>query len=73
LKKLIKTQTNILPFEIFEENNSYIVEKNGTKVFENKFQYLCLRYAKICIAQERQYKNEKIVESIQILKEQGIL
>ncbi len=42
-------------------------------ILDKEIQYLCLRYAKICIAQERQYKNEKIVESIQILKEQGIL
>jgi hypothetical protein len=73
LKRLIKTQTNILPYKIYQITDYYIAEKNDVEVFRTKFQHLCLQYIKSLIAQETRLKNEMIVKNIQELKAQGII
>ena len=73
MKRLIKTQTNILPYKIYQITDYYIAEKNDVEVFRTKFQHLCLQYIKSQIAQETRLKNEMIIKSLQELKAQGII
>ena len=39
MKRLIKTQTNILPYKIYQITDYYIAEKNDVEVFRTKFQH----------------------------------
>lgn len=73
MKRLIKTQTNIFPYKIFQITDYYVAEKNDVEVFRTKFQHLCLQYIKCQIAQETRLKNEMIIKSLQELKAQGII
>jgi hypothetical protein len=73
MKRLIKTRINIAPYKIYQIDDSYVVELNDVEVHRNKHQHLCTSFCQIKIAEERNLRNQRIIDSIQTLKAQGIL
>jgi len=73
MKRLIKTQTNIEPFKIYQIDDIFTVEEDDVVVHQSKHQHLCTSEAKILLSERRRIKNEQIFNSIQELKVQGIL
>jgi len=73
LKRLIKTRIKIEPFKIYEFENHFVAELNDVEVFRTKHQHLCTSYCQIKIAEERNLRNQMIMQNIQELKAQGII
>ena len=73
MKRLIKTRYKIEPFKIYQVDSDFIVERDDVEVYRTKHQHLTTSYCRIKLAEERNLKNEMIIQSIQTLKAQGIL
>ena len=73
LKRLIKTRIKIEPFKIYEFENHFVAELNDVEVFRTKHQHLCTSYCEIKLAEQRNLKNQLIIQNIQELKAQGTL
>ena len=73
LKRLIKTRIKIEPFKIYEFEDHFVAELNDVEVFRTKHQHLCTSYCQIKIAEQRNSRNQMIMQNIQELKAQGII
>ena len=73
MKRLVKTRYNIEPFQIYQIDDVFTVERDDVELYRTKHQHLTTRYCRIKLAEERNRKNEAIFQSIQLLKQQGIL
>ena len=73
LKRLIKTRIKIEPYKVYQIEDSYIAELNDVEVFRTKHQHLCTSYCEIQLAEQRNLKNQLIIQNIQELKSQGII
>lgn len=73
MKRLIPTRTNLSPYKIYQTDEFFVVELDDAEVYKTKHQHLCTHYCRIKLAEERNHKNEMIIQSIQTLKAQGIL
>ena len=73
MKRLIKTRINLDPFKVYQVEDAFIAELNDVEVYRTKHQHLCTSYCRIKLAEERNQKNEAIIQNIQELKAQGIL
>ena len=73
MKRLIKTRINIAPYQVYQLDDAYSAELNDVEVFRTKHQHLCTSYCEIKLAEQRNLKNQLIIQNIQELKTQGIL
>lgn len=73
LKRLIKTRINLDPYKVYQIEDAFVAELNDVEVYRTKHQHLCTSYCRIKLAEERNQKNELILQSILELKAQGIL
>ena len=73
MKRLIKTIYKIEPFKIYQDESDFIVERDDVEVYRTKHQHLTTSYCRIKLAEERNRKNDIIIQSISELKAQGIL
>ena len=73
MKRLIKTRINTAPYKIYQVEEFYVVELDDVEVYRTKHQHLTTSFCQIKIAEQRNIKNELIINSIQELKAQGIL
>ena len=73
MKRLIKTRKKIEPFKVYQIEDGYIAELNDVEVFRTKHQHLCTSYCEIQLAEQRNLKNQLIMQNIQELKAQGII
>ena len=73
MKRLIKTRKKIEPFKVYQVEDGYIAELNDVRVFRTKHQHLCTSFCEIKLAEERNFKNQLIMQNIQELKAQGII
>lgn len=73
MKRLIKTRINIAPYKIYQIDEFYVAELNDVEVYRTKHQHLCTSFCQIKIAEERNLRNQRIIDSIQTLKAQGVL
>jgi hypothetical protein len=73
LKRLIKTRKKIEPYKIYQVEDGFAAELNDVEVFRTKHQHLCTSFCEIKLAEERNHKNQLILQNIQELKAQGIL
>jgi len=73
LKRLIKTILKIDPYKIYQIEDSYVAELDDQEVFRTKHQHLCTSFCQIRLAEQRNLKNESIVNSLKILKASGII
>ena len=73
LKRLIKTRIKIEPFKIYEFEDHFVAELNDVEVYRNKHQHLVTSYCQIKIAEQRNSRNQMIMQNIQELKAQGII
>ena len=73
LKRLIKTRKKIEPFKVYQVEDGFVAELNDVEVFQTKHQHLCTSYCEIKLAEQRNLKNQLIIQNIQELKTQGIL
>ncbi len=73
LKRLIKTRKKIEPFKVYQIEDGYIAELNDVEVFRTKHQHLCTSYCEIQLAEQRNLKNQLIIQNIRELKSQGII
>ena len=73
MKRLIKTRKKIEPFKVYQIEDGYIAELNDVEVFRTKHQHLCTSYCEIQLAEQRNLKNQLIIQNIRELKSQGII
>jgi len=73
LKRLIKTILKIDPYKIYQIEDSYVAELDDQEVFRTKHQHLCTSFCQIRLAEQRNLKNESIVNSLNVLKASGII
>ena len=73
MKRLIKTRKKIEPFKVYQIEDGYIAELNDVEVIRTKHQHLCTSYCEIQLAEQRNLKNQLIIQNIQELKSQGII
>ena len=73
LKRLIKTRKKIEPFKVYQVEDGFVAELNDVEVFRTKHQHLCTSYCEIQLAEQRNLKNQLIIQNIEQLKAQGIL
>ncbi len=73
LKRLIKTRTPIAPYKVYQLDDCYVAELNDVEVYRTKHQHLATSFCQIKLAEERNLKNQMIINSIHELKAQGIL
>ena len=73
LKRLIKTRKKIEPYKVYQIEDGYIAELNDVEVFRTKHQHLCTSYCEIQLAEQRNLKNQLIIQNIRELKSQGII
>ncbi len=73
LKRLIKTRIKVEPYKIYQIDDSYVAELDDVEVYRTKHQHLCTSFCQIKIAEERNRRNQMILENINELKAQGIL
>jgi hypothetical protein len=73
MKRLIKTRINLDPFKVYQVEDAFIAELNDVEVYRTKHQHLCTSYCRIKLAEERNQKNEAIIQNIQALKAQGVI
>ena len=73
LKRLMKTILKIDPYKIYQLEDSYVAELDDQEVFRTKHQHLCTSFCQIRLAEQRNLKNESIVNSLKILKASGII
>ena len=73
LKRLIKTRIKIDPYKIYQLEDSYVAELDDKEVFRTKHQHLCTSFCQIRLAEQRNLKNESIVNSLNVLKASGII
>ena len=73
MKRLIKTRKKIEPFKVYQIEDCFVAELNDVEVFRTKHQHLCTSYCEIKLAEQRNLKNQLIIQNIQELKAQGIL
>ena len=73
LKRLIKTRKKIEPFKVYQVEDGFVAELNDVEVFRTKHQHLCTSYCEIQLAEQRNLKNQLIMQNIQELKAQGII
>ncbi len=73
MKRLIKTRIKIDPYKIYQIDDSYVAELDDVEIYRTKHQHLCTSFCQIKIAEERNLRNQRIIDSIQTLKAQGIL
>lgn len=69
MKRLIKTRAKIEPFNIYQEDDLFIVERDNVVVYKTKHQHLTTSYCKMKLAKERNEKIEQRLQEIKILKE----
>ena len=73
MKRLIKTRINLDPFKVYQVEDAFIAELNDVEVYRTKHQHLCTSYCQIKIAEQRNSRNQMIMQNIQELKAQGII
>jgi hypothetical protein len=73
LKRLIKTRIKVEPYKIYQLDDSYVAELDDVEVYRTKHQHLCTSFCQIKLAEERNRRNQMILENINTLKAQGIL
>ena len=73
LKRLIKTRIKVEPYKIYQIDDSYVAELDDVEVYRTKHQHLCTSFCQIKLAEERNRRNQMILENINTLKAQGIL
>jgi len=73
LKRLIKTRIKVEPYKIYQIDDSYVAELEDVEVYRTKHQHLCTSFCQIKLAEERNRRNQMILENINTLKAQGIL
>ena len=73
LKRLIKTRIKVEPYKIYQLDDSYAAELDDVEVYRTKHQHLCTSFCQIKLAEERNRRNQMILENINELKAQGIL
>jgi len=73
LKRLIKTRIKVEPYKIYQIDDSYVAELEDAEVYRTKHQHLCTSFCQIKLAEERNRRNQMILENINTLKAQGIL
>ena len=73
MKRLIKTRKKIEPFKVYQLEDCFVAELNDVEVFRTKHQHLCTSYCEIQLAEQRNLKNQLIMQNIQELKAQGII
>ena len=73
LKRLIKTRKIIEPYKIYQIEDEYVAELNDVEMYRTKHQHLCTSYCEIKLAEQRNLKNQIILQSISQLKAQGII
>jgi hypothetical protein len=73
LKRLIKTIKKIEPYKVYQIEDGYIAELNDVEVFRTKHQHLCTSYCEIQLAEQRNLKNQLIIQNIRELKASGII
>ena len=73
LKRLIKTIIKIEPYKVYQLEDCFSAELEDVEVFRTKHQHLCTSYCQIKIAEQRNSRNQMIMQNIQELKAQGII
>jgi hypothetical protein len=73
MKRLIKTRIKVEPYKIYQLDDSYVAELDSVEVYRTKHQHLCTSFCQIKLAEERNLRNQMILENINELKAQGIL
>ena len=73
MKRLIKTRKKIEPFKVYQLEDCFSAELNDVEVFRTKHQHLCTSYCEIKLAEQRNLKNQLIIQNIRELKSQGII
>ena len=73
MKRLINTRKIIEPYKIYQIEDEYVAELNDVEMYRTKHQHLCTSYCEIKLAEQRNLKNQIILQSISQLKAQGIL
>ena len=73
MKRLIKTRIKVDPYKIYQLDDSFVAELDDQEVFRTKHQHLCTSFCQIKLAEQRNRKNESIVNSINVLKASGII
>ena len=61
------------PYKIYQIDDSYVAELDDVEVYRTKHQHLCTSFCQIKNAEERNRRNQMILDNINTLKEQGIL
>ena len=73
LKRLIKTRIKIEPFKVYQIEEEFVAELDDVEVFRTKHQHLATSYCEIKLAEQRNLKNQLIIQNIRELKSQGII
>jgi hypothetical protein len=73
MKRLIKTRIKVEPYKIYQLDDSYVAELDDVEVYRTKHQHLCTSFCQIKLSEERNRRNQMILENINELKAQGIL
>ena len=73
MKRLINTRKIIEPYKIYQIEDEYVAELNDVEMYRTKHQHLCTSYCEIKLAEQRNLKNQIILQSISQLKAQGII
>jgi len=71
VKRLIKTRAKIEPFNIYQIDDLFTVERDNVVVYKTKHQHLTTSYCKMKLAQERNQKIEQRLQEIKVFKEQN--
>jgi hypothetical protein len=58
---------------VYQLEDCFVAELNDVEVFRTKHQHLCTSYCEIQLAEQRNLKNQLIMQNIQELKAQGII
>ncbi len=58
---------------MYQLDDCYVAELNDVEVYRTKHQHLATSFCQIKLAEERNLKNQMIINSIHELKAQGIL
>lgn len=58
---------------MYQLEDCFVAELNDVRVFRTKHQHLCTSYCEIKLAEQRNLRNQLIIQNIQELKAQGTL
>jgi 3-phenylpropionate/cinnamic acid dioxygenase small subunit len=73
MKRLIKTRKNIAPYNVYQVEDGFITCLNDIELFKTKHQHLATSFCETELARQRNLKNQRIIESLNQLRADGII